>query len=212
MSMISIPDSDDDNLKDANENPLLCTEAQKANIKKKWALEESQGKCHAWSEPCIKESIQCVTKGHGGDQCQGTMPSCNLQLVVEADGLHEDVVKQKDLHMEPITLREFEMMHGMDVTEGPKSEAASPLCTCPPLGVQEKEALCSELFGDLEWDEPKELQEASVAEAEANKGQLHNFCDASQSTEFCDETQPDLFSDTQPSLCDETQLDYLDQL
>ena len=200
MSMISISDSDDDNL----------TEAQKTNIKKKWALEESQGKCHAWSEPCIKESIQCVTKGHGGDQCQGTMPSCNLQLVVEADGLHEDVVKQKDLHMEPITLREFEMMHGMDVTEGPKSEAASPLEIGPSLGVQEKGAMCSELSGDLEHQEPKELQEASVAEAEANKGQLHNFCDASQSTEFCDETQPDLFSDTQPSLCDETQLDYLD--
>lgn len=168
--MIAIPDdSDDDNLEDTNKNPLW-TEARKANTKKRWAcemmVEESQGKRHAWPEPPIKESIQCVTKCHGGDQCQETTPSCNLQLVVE-----------------------------MDVTEGPKSDAASSLEIGPSLGVQQKEA-------SKKHQEPKDLQEASVAEAEANESQLHTFCD---------ETQPDFFSSDEETLtgpCDETQPDF----
>ena len=187
--MILIPDgSDDDNLEDTNKNPLW-TEARTANIKKRWAcemvVEESQGKRHAWPEPPIKESVHCVTKGHAGDQCQGGRPNCNFKLVIEADGLHENVVKQKG---------QFETMHGMDVTEGPKSDAASSLEIGPSLGVQQKEA-------PKKHQEPKELQEASVAEAEASESQLHTFCD---------ETQPDFFSDeeTQPGPCDETQPDF----
>ena len=70
--------------------------------------------------------------------------------------------------------------------------------------------LVADLDGWREYVEkkqnPKELQEASVAEAEANESQLPDFCDESQPPDLCDETQLDFFDATQlPDFCDETQ-------
>ena len=56
---------------------------------------------------------------------------------------------------------------------------------------------------------PKELQEASAAEAEANESQ-HDFFDATQLPDFRDDDESQPRDDESQPLCDETQPDFFD--
>ena len=206
--MILIPDSDDDKLEDANKNPLL-TEAQKEDFRKEWAYEKSvlelQGGRHAWPEPRINEAIRCVTKEHG-DQCQGLMSSCNLQLVADLDCLHEDAAKQKDLqeggafkkHQEP------EDLQGEAVSEA-EAEASSSISS---KGSQLHEFCdASQLPEDEEATLPDFCDETQVPDfcdasqlPEYEEATLLDFCDETQVPDSCDGAQLDVFIETQPDV------------
>ena len=73
--------------------------------------------------------------------------------------------------------------------------------------------LVADLDGWREYVEkkqnPKELQEASAAEAEANESQ-HDFSDATQLPDFRDDDESQPRDDESQPLCDETQPDFFD--
>ena len=203
-TMILIPDSDDDKLEDANKNPLL-TEAQKEDFRKEWAYEKSvlelQGGRHAWPEPRINEAIRCVTKEHG-DQCQGLMSSCNLQLVADLDCLHEDAAKQKDLqeggafkkHQEP-----------EDLQGGPVSEAGAE------EGSSSISSNGSQLHAFCDASQLPEYEEATLPDF-CDETQVPHFCDTSQLLEYEEATLPDFCDETQvPDSCDGAQLDVFNE-